>query len=238
VLALERVPGAIMIKGFHRFPGCLIVTACTPFLEGGLMHVTVTIGAAGERQAFPLLLPVTFFASHVPVRPFKGKSGIIVIKRHLTLFEPLPDTVAFFAAVPQLPFVKILVTGDAARIRQHIRRIFFPRHPGGFMVTAAAIGDGFMQSVKDIPGFTMIKVLGVELDQLEFFAMVFRVTSYTIRFFVPVIASPRIYPGFQFFMTVQALGDIRFLPVGVAFFAIGYSGKVRVNLAKFAWRDQ
>ena len=64
------------------------------------MRVPVTIGAAGKRNTFPLLLPVTFFARHLPVRPFKWKRSILVIKRNTAIFESLLDAVAFFAAVP------------------------------------------------------------------------------------------------------------------------------------------
>jgi hypothetical protein len=190
VFTSQRVSCLVMIECRYRIPGCFIMATGTSFIKGRLMFVLVTIGASGKRNIFPFLLPVTFFAIHLPVCPFKWERGIIMIKRALDLFKSLIDWVAFFAADSQLALVNIFMAGDTVSICQQKGEEFFPWYHSGFVVAAATIGDGFVKPLKDMPGFRMIKVFCFQLNQLKFFSVVLWMAGNTISFFISMITFP------------------------------------------------
>ena len=145
---------------------------------------------------------------------------------------------ALGALASQLPLVRIRVAGSATRILEHEGISFFPWHGIGRVMASLTIGDFFVQAGQRVTGFAMREFFQVPFDQVEIFALMFRMAgdAFTVFFSVPSAS------GFDAFrqvpVTDQAFQGVGFFLFRMAFRAIGHTRQMRVELAELPWRNQ
>jgi len=83
-------------------------------LKRRLVGVPVAIAAIAETKTFPFFLFVTFGAVHLAMGPLQRVRALIMVKNDL--LERGLQAVALIAVRSRLPFMNILVAGDAAGI--------------------------------------------------------------------------------------------------------------------------
>lgn len=148
------------------------------------------------------------------------------------------DGVAVEAILPQLPAMRILVTGDAARVVHQPAPGLFP---AGRVVETVAVGALFhleMPAGEGIAGLAVIEGLWVEGEKLDLAALVLGMTGEAGIRLIAVESTPHLNAPGQILVTGEALGFCGSLPRGVAGNAVAQAAQLSVGLAQGSGRDE